>query len=59
MSDPETRAPTKRTQFVRVTDKAGNEYMCPAESLKDPNNATEEELENCVDDAKVAVRPGG
>jgi hypothetical protein len=46
--------PTKRTQFVWVKDKAGNEYVCNAEYLKDPKNVSEEDLKNCVDDASVA-----
>ncbi len=41
-----------RTQFVWVKDKAGNEFICPLESLKDPKRATKEELRNCVEDAK-------
>lgn len=45
--------PEKRLQHVWVKDRAGNEYVCPADALKDPNNATEEELRNCVDDASA------
>jgi hypothetical protein len=37
------------TQLVWVKDKAGNEYLCPVNALKDPENVTEEELEHCVD----------
>ena len=50
----EISTPTKRTQFVWVKDKAGNEYVCNAEYLKDPKNISEEDLKNCVDDASVA-----
>ena len=50
----EVSTPTKRTQFVWVKDKAGNEYVCNAEYLKDPKNVSEEDLKNCVDDASVA-----
>jgi hypothetical protein len=42
-----------RTPFVWVKDKAGNEFVCQLDALKDPKNATEEELKNCVDDAKT------
>jgi hypothetical protein len=45
-----------RTQFVWVKDKAGNEFVCPLDALKDPKKASDEELKNCVDDAKT-VRP--
>ena len=41
-----------RTPFVWVKDKAGNEFICQMDALKDPKHATEEELKNCVDDAK-------
>lgn len=50
----EISTPTKRTQFVWVKDKAGNEYVCNAEYLQDPKNISEEDLKNCVDDASVA-----
>jgi alkaline phosphatase len=39
--------------YVRVKDGVGNEYLCPLEALKDTKEATEEELDNCVDDATV------
>ena len=39
--------------FVRVTDAAGNEFICPIDALKDRSSASEEELENCVDDGVV------
>ena len=52
----ETYTPTKRTQFVWVKDKAGNEYVCAADALKDPKNIHEDDLKNCVDDAS-ALQP--
>jgi hypothetical protein len=51
--------PTKRTQFVWVKDKAGNEYVCDVGYLKDPKNVDEEELKNCVDDASVYQASAG
>ena len=39
--------------FVRVTDAAGNEFICSIDALKDRSSASEEELENCVDDGVV------
>ncbi len=39
--------------YVRVKDYAGNEFVCPIDALKNPRDVSEEELENCVDDATV------
>ena len=39
--------------FVRVKDGTGNEFLCPLEALKSTAQASEEELNNCVDDATV------
>ena len=39
--------------FVRVKDGAGNEFLCPLEALKPSGEASNEELDNCVDDATV------
>jgi hypothetical protein len=39
--------------YVRVKDEKGNAFICPIDSLIDPEKATEDELENCVDDAVV------
>jgi hypothetical protein len=50
---------TKPKKFVWVHDKAGNKFICPAEALKDPKYASEEELKNCVDDALVGGDKGG
>jgi len=48
----------KKDVWIRVKDNAGNEFICPIDALKEPRSATEEELENCVDDA-VARRYAG
>jgi hypothetical protein len=45
-------------QFVKVTDGAGNDWLCPIDALKDPKDATEKELEHCVDDATVGRYAG-
>lgn len=39
--------------YVRVKDAAGNEFFCPLEALKEPQEMSAEEMENCVDDATV------
>jgi len=48
----------KKQVYVRVKDGAGNRFLCPIEALKDLKRATDEELENCVDNA-VAERYAG
>jgi hypothetical protein len=45
--------PEGRQQFVWVKDHAGNEYACPVDVLKKPEELTEEEKSTCVDDASV------
>lgn len=47
----EVEVPKGRTQFVWVKDRAGNEFVCPLDALKDAKHATEEELNNCINDA--------
>ena len=42
----------KRTQFTRVKDKAGNEYICAADVLKNPKKPTTKELSDCIDESK-------
>jgi hypothetical protein len=44
--------------YVRVKDRAGSDFICPIEFLMDPEKATEDELENCVDDAVVGRYDG-
>jgi hypothetical protein len=41
----------KKDVWVKVKDDAGNEFICPIDALKDRNSVTDEELENCVEDA--------
>jgi hypothetical protein len=48
----------KKDVWVKVKDNAGNEFICPIDALKDRNSVTDEELENCVEDA-VAGRYAG
>jgi hypothetical protein len=48
----------ERKVYVRVKDGAGNQFLCPLEALKDIKKATDEEMENCVDNA-VAERYAG
>jgi len=43
----DTKDRSKR--FVWVKDTAGNEFLCPADALKKPEDATEAELKACID----------
>lgn len=45
MSEFDDRKPL----YVRVWDRAGKEYICPLNALKDPKTATEDELKHCLD----------
>lgn len=49
-----TESKHQSTVFIRVEDRAGNQYICPLEALKDPAHATEEELRNCFDSMEEA-----
>jgi hypothetical protein len=49
---------SEKDVWVRVKDDAGNAFICPLNALKDQNLATDEELENCVDDAVVGRYAG-
>ena len=44
--------------FVWVKDKAGNQFVCRVEDLKDPKDVSDEDLKNCMDDAKMGVNIG-
>ena len=44
--------------FVWVKDKAGNEFVCHIEDLKDPKKVSDEDLKNCMDDASRAINIG-
>ena len=47
-----------RPRFVRVKDGAGNLFVCPIDSLKHLDEVSEDELEDCVDDATVGRYAG-
>ena len=49
---------TKKEVYVRVKDEKGNEFVCPLAALKNVHEATEEELDNCVDDGTVGRYAG-
>ena len=49
-----TKVKDESKPYVKVVDRSGKEYVCPLNALKDPNNATEEELRNCFDSVEEA-----
>ncbi len=49
----------KRTQLIEVRDKEGNAYICDADFLKNPKQATKQELKNCLDESRVPQPYGG
>lgn len=36
-------------RFVKVKDSSGNEWLCPLDAMKGAKDATQEELDNCVE----------
>jgi hypothetical protein len=36
-------------RFVRVKDSSGTVWLCPVEALKKASDATQEELDDCVE----------
>jgi hypothetical protein len=44
--------------FVRVTDRSGEEFVCPLNALRNAKDLAPEELENCVDSATVGRYAG-
>jgi hypothetical protein len=45
-------------KYLKVKDKAGNEFLCPLDALKSVAAATEEELAECVEEAVVGRYAG-
>ena len=48
----------KDNRYVRVKDMAGNTFVCPIGALKNAEDVSDEELEDCVDDATVGRYAG-
>jgi len=36
-------------RFFKVKDSAGNEWLCPLDAMKNVKEATQAELDNCVE----------
>lgn len=58
MGDAMSEATKTSWNFVWVKDKAGNEFACPVDALKKPEDMTAEEKGNCIDDASRALPVG-
>jgi len=48
----------KKYKYLKIKDKAGNEFLCPLDALKSVRDATEEELSECVEEAVVGRYSG-
>ena len=47
----------KTDPLVWVKDNAGNRFLCPMDSLINPNSVSETEKASCVDDASRMLDP--
>jgi hypothetical protein len=36
-------------RFVKVRDSSGNEWLCPMDTMKNAKDATQKELDDCVE----------
>lgn len=45
MSAPTTKPP----KYVKVKDSSGNEWLCPLDMFKNAKQASQEELNDCVE----------
>ena len=39
----------RKSRFVWVTDREGNQFVCPLNALRNPDELTEEEKARCID----------
>ena len=53
-----TEATKTSWNMVWVKDRAGNEFVCSVDALKDPKSMSQDELKNCADDASRATPVG-
>jgi hypothetical protein len=51
-------AAARGKKFVKVKDRSGNEWLCPLDALKKAKDATQEELDDCVE-LDVATHTAG
>lgn len=53
-----TEATKTSWNYVWVKDRAGNEFVCPVDALKNPKSLSDDQLKDCVDDASRSVPVG-
>ena len=46
----------ERKKLVLVRDRAGNEFICSFDALKDPRHLNQDEINDCLEDAKEALK---
>jgi hypothetical protein len=46
-------------RFVKVKDSSGAEWLCPLEGMKQATQATQEELDDCVELDVITRYAGG
>jgi hypothetical protein len=51
-------AKDNKNKYLKVKDRAGNEFLCPLDALKSVQDATDEELSECVEEAVVGRYSG-
>ena len=51
-------AAARGKKLVKVKDGSGNEWLCPLDALKKAKDATQEELDDCVE-LDVVTHTGG
>ena len=44
-----TESAARGKRFVKVKDSSGNEWLCPLHAMKNVKDATQEELDDCVE----------
>ena len=49
MAEEQQKGRGKR--FIKVTDREGNEFVCPINALRNPDELSEEEKARCIDAA--------
>ena len=46
---PMSESVARGKRFVKVKDSSGNEWLCPLDAMKNVKDATQEDVDNCVE----------
>jgi hypothetical protein len=49
LEDEMAETKQSRPKYVKVKDSSGTEWLCPLDSMKKAKDATQEELDECVE----------